>query len=110
MPTSKDLQVHTSRFSIKMLSHVPPDEAQKIEQLRIEAPAPETPGHTPRLIISKIIQNNFKSYAGTVEIGPFHKVLILYCSPSRPSSVRTGRANPMSLTRYCLFLVSRPRK
>ena len=28
---------------------------------------------TPRLIISKIIQNNFKSYAGKVEIGPFHK-------------------------------------
>ena len=28
----------------------------------------------PRLIITKIVQRNFKSYAGVVEIGPFHKV------------------------------------
>lgn len=28
-----------------------------------------------RLVISKMVLRNFKSYAGTVEIGPFHKVL-----------------------------------
>lgn len=27
-----------------------------------------------RLVISKMIINNFKSYAGRQEIGPFHKV------------------------------------
>ena len=27
-----------------------------------------------RMIIQKIVQENFKSYAGRVEIGPFHKV------------------------------------
>lgn len=30
-----------------------------------------------RLLIQKIVLNNFKSYAGRVEIGPFHKVNIL---------------------------------
>ena len=28
----------------------------------------------PRLMISKIVCENFKSYAGTKELGPFHKV------------------------------------
>ncbi len=28
----------------------------------------------PRLIISKIVCKNFKSYAGVKELGPFHKV------------------------------------
>ena len=28
----------------------------------------------PRLMLLKIVAKNFKSYAGTVEIGPFHKV------------------------------------
>jgi hypothetical protein len=28
-----------------------------------------------RLVISKMVLINFKSYAGTIEIGPFHKVL-----------------------------------
>lgn len=28
----------------------------------------------PRLMITKIINENFKSYAGTITIGPFHKV------------------------------------
>lgn len=29
----------------------------------------------PRLMISKIVCENFKSYAGVKELGPFHKVL-----------------------------------
>lgn len=28
----------------------------------------------PRLMITKIVNENFKSYAGTTTIGPFHKV------------------------------------
>lgn len=30
-----------------------------------------------RLIIEKIVVENFKSYAGKQEIGPFHKVVLL---------------------------------
>ena len=30
----------------------------------------------PRLVIHKMVLNNFKSYAGKIEIGPFHKVSI----------------------------------
>jgi len=33
----------------------------------------------PRLMISKIVNENFKSYAGTQVIGPFHKVNIICC-------------------------------
>ena len=36
-------------------------------------PAEETPDK-PRLMISKIVCTNFKSYAGVKELGPFHKV------------------------------------
>lgn len=38
------------------------------------AAAPPKP--TQRLIIKKMVLENFKSYAGQVEIGPFHKVLL----------------------------------
>lgn len=38
------------------------------------AAAPPKP--TQRLIIKKMMLENFKSYAGEVEIGPFHKVHI----------------------------------
>ena len=31
---------------------------------------------TARLMITKIVNENFKSYAGTQELGPFHKVCI----------------------------------
>ncbi len=31
-----------------------------------------------RLMISKIVCENFKSYAGTRELGPFHKVIANY--------------------------------
>lgn len=41
-------------------------------------PAPQLFGEYdtkgPRLMIVKILVTNFKSYAGTIEIGPFHKV------------------------------------
>lgn len=37
-------------------------------------PALSTDGDGPRLIITKIVNENFKSYAGTQVLGPFHKV------------------------------------
>jgi len=30
----------------------------------------------PRLMITKIVNENFKSYAGVRELGPFHKVTV----------------------------------
>ena len=43
-------------------------------------PAPEEASsfdsNGPRLIISHIVNENFKSYAGTQTLGPFHKVNI----------------------------------
>ena len=39
-----------------------------------------TENGTARLMITKIVNENFKSYAGTQELGPFHKVqLNRYC-------------------------------
>ena len=35
---------------------------------------PQTESSTARLMITKIVNENFKSYAGTQELGPFHKV------------------------------------
>lgn len=31
-----------------------------------------------RLMISKVVCENFKSYAGVKELGPFHKVILKY--------------------------------
>ena len=37
-------------------------------------PEPEKPaGPVERLVIHKLVLRDFKSYAGTQEIGPFHK-------------------------------------
>ena len=36
-------------------------------------------GEAPRLMISKIVCENFKSYAGTKILGPFHKVSLANC-------------------------------
>ena len=36
---------------------------------------PEKGDSTSRLIIEKIVCENFKSYAGVRELGPFHKVI-----------------------------------
>lgn len=39
-----------------------------------DATTPETSTLQGRLIIDRIVIENFKSYAGRQEIGPFHKV------------------------------------
>ena len=35
----------------------------------------EMMGQAPRLVISEMVLENFKSYAGAQRVGPFHKVL-----------------------------------
>lgn len=40
--------------------------------------ADETGGKETRLMISRIVNENFKSYAGKQELGPFHKVCQLF--------------------------------
>ena len=49
---------------------VEPDEADAT----MTAEAAEEIPDKPRLMISKIVCTNFKSYAGLKELGPFHKV------------------------------------
>ncbi|KND02295.1 uncharacterized protein SPPG_02770 [Spizellomyces punctatus DAOM BR117] len=39
-------------------------------------------GARPRMVISKMVLRNFKSYAGTVEIGPFHKSFTSIVGPN----------------------------
>lgn len=55
-----------------------------------------------RLIINRIVLENFKSYAGRQVVGPFHKVFLpihndddVVCSPFLLSSVPMAAANPM---------------
>lgn len=36
-----------------------------------------------RLVIEKMVLHNFKSYAGTKTVGPFHKVPVLPLVPGR---------------------------
>ena len=40
-------------------------------------------GRTERLMIHKMVNENFKSYAGTQELGPFHKVCCNICKQYR---------------------------
>src|SRR5438045_6134971 len=45
--------------------------------------------HKPRMVINKMVLNNFKSYFGKQEIGPFHKVwyfLKIFCDTLFPFS------------------------
>ncbi|KAJ3188810.1 hypothetical protein HDU85_004524 [Gaertneriomyces sp. JEL0708] len=43
---------------------------------------PADPSAKPRLVISKMVLKNFKSYAGVVEIGPFHKSFTSIVGPN----------------------------
>ena len=64
-----------------------PPERYELEQLlsrdQLEIPDPPSAigvgkDGEPRLIITKIVNTDFKSYAGTKIIGPFHKVKLIY--------------------------------
>lgn len=49
----------------------------RIEDIYIPPPpqnACTSDSNGPRLIITRIVNENFKSYAGVQELGPFHKV------------------------------------
>lgn len=67
------------------------DEAQRTEQRekrREEVERPIVPAYTgpapgrPRLVIDRMVLENFKSYAGTQEIGPFHKCFTAVVGPN----------------------------
>jgi hypothetical protein len=45
--------------------------------MTVETKSDDIGDDIPRLTINKMVLINFKSYAGRVEIGPFHKVYIL---------------------------------
>ena len=50
-------------------------EAQNsLEKGMEEEPRPGKTSRESRLMITKIVNENFKSYAGIQELGPFHKV------------------------------------
>lgn len=49
-------------------------EESRQERSDMEHPNIRTETSTARLMITKIVNENFKSYAGTQELGPFHKV------------------------------------
>ena len=87
----------------------------------------EDAGGPPRLMITKIVCENFKSYAGTKVLGPFHKVscfLVKYSegggnravhsssslpfSASRPLSGPMGVESRTSLTQCCLSSATAP--
>ena len=48
-------------------------ESEEAEEAMITEP-PKNETNTARLMITKIVNENFKSYAGVQELGPFHKV------------------------------------
>lgn len=52
---------------------LPRPESGETEEAMITEP-PKNEANTARLMITKIVNENFKSYAGVQELGPFHKV------------------------------------
>lgn len=63
-----------------MLSHTAPTDPPTATPAAETVPKVEEKDETPpapRLVIDKMVLKNFKSYAGRVEIGPFHKVGIV---------------------------------
>ncbi|RKO82947.1 P-loop containing nucleoside triphosphate hydrolase protein [Blyttiomyces helicus] len=67
-----------------MLSHeLPPDIQNDLPTRQPSPPAEDDdPPPTPRLVISTMVLRNFKSYAGVVEIGPFHKSFTSVVGPN----------------------------
>ena len=76
--------------------------------------APNLP--PPRLIISEMVLENFKSYAGEQRVGPFHKVCVLafFLSNARrlPRREKNGFTNWRGRMRQAMrvLLVDRSRK
>jgi hypothetical protein len=57
-------------------------EAASIDALLAEIPGPITSVHEGRLVISKMVLENFKSYGGVKEIGPFHTSMSAVVGPN----------------------------
>jgi len=64
-----------------------------------QAEAPQAP--IRRMIIQRIVQENFKSYAGRVEIGPFHKV-----APARLARAAPRKRWPLTGALLCTVAVA----
>ena len=52
-----------------------PNEQAKETQEKMDIETTTAENNTSRLMITKIVNENFKSYAGIQELGPFHKVI-----------------------------------
>jgi structural maintenance of chromosome 4 len=87
-PTKKKRLVHPDeQENEEHESSSQPVAPEKFDRKVSFAPSTETPPSQeinddskkkqPRLVMKKMVLNNFKSYAGRQVIGPFHKVNIL---------------------------------
>ena len=58
----------------KMAEDAPSNEQAKEKEDRMDTETAAAETNPARLMITKIVNENFKSYAGIQELGPFHKV------------------------------------
>lgn len=65
-PIEQQQQQQTTEEPIKETTPVPEQQQQTTDETEKK--------NTPRLVMKKMVLNNFKSYAGRQVIGPFHKV------------------------------------
>jgi len=56
------------------------------------AAAASQAGPRPRLVIEKMVLENFKSYAGVQEIGPFHRCFTAIVGPNGSGKRSLSRA------------------
>ncbi|ORY84389.1 RecF/RecN/SMC protein [Protomyces lactucae-debilis] len=75
-PLETQKAIRAARLSMEQLN-VPPLHA---ETMHIAAPIQEGPA--TRIVIAKLVLVNFKSYAGTQKIGPFHKSFSAVVGPN----------------------------
>ncbi|KNC84013.1 hypothetical protein SARC_03774, partial [Sphaeroforma arctica JP610] len=72
-PTTQAASIESNSSSMKA-----PNQEEECEEDATQAATPrpvedEPKVATQRLVIQKMVLENFKSYAGRVEVGPFHK-------------------------------------
>ena len=58
----------------KMAEDAPSNEQAKETEDKMDTETTAAVTNPARLMITKIVNENFKSYAGIQELGPFHKV------------------------------------
>ena len=75
-PGNESDERHEDREEADVQDERVEDREEIVESPREGEPSPEsTSGPQTRLIIERLELHNFKSYAGTKVIGPFHKVI-----------------------------------